>query len=56
MKAYPLWEIFEKELLSKRPSIPVYDPDANNVEEWKFLSAQRKGFDLCCALFEINKE
>jgi len=56
IKSHSLWPIFKKELLSKRPIVPVHNPKNDNTEEWKSLSAQQRGFDLCLALFQIDKE
>lgn len=56
MKSHSLWPIFKKDLLSKRPLVPPHDPRKDNTEEWKSLSAQQRGFDLCCALLQIEKE
>lgn len=56
MKSHPLYAEFQKELLSKRPLIPTHNPDVDNTDEWKSLSAQQKGFDLCCSFFNITEE
>lgn len=56
MKSHHLWPIFLKDLLSKRPLVPPHNPKVDNTEEWKALSAQQRGFDLCLALFQITKE
>jgi hypothetical protein len=56
MKSHPLWPIFEKQVLSHRPNVPPHNYKNDNTEEWKFLSAQQRGFDLCLALFQITKE
>ena len=54
IKSHPYWPIFEAEIKSKRPMVPNYNPEADNTEQWKSLSAQQKGFDLCCMLLKIN--
>jgi hypothetical protein len=56
MKTHPLWPEIKKALGKMRPVVPSHDPKIDNTDIWKSLSAQQKGFDLCCAFFEINKE
>jgi len=56
IKSHSLWPIFKKNLLDKRPIVPAHDPIKDNTEQWKSLSAQQRGFDLCCAFFKINEE
>lgn len=56
IKSHPAWPYFQKQLLEQRPILIPHNPRNDNTEEWKSLSAQQRGFDLCCAFFEINKE
>jgi len=34
-----------------RPTIPVYDAQSDNTEEWKANSYTQRGFDLCLTYF-----
>jgi hypothetical protein len=34
-----------------KPEMPVWNPNENNVEEWKHKSAMRQGFELCLSIF-----
>jgi hypothetical protein len=54
LKSHPFWEEFEKDVLSHRPQIPPFNPDAQNVEIWKKESGRQEGFDLCLILFQIE--
>lgn len=56
IKSHPHWPFIKKQLLAQRPVIPVHNPEDDNTEVWKSLSAQQKGFDLCCALFQLDQE
>lgn len=56
MQSHPYFDLFLKDLKSKRPLIPHYDPVSDNTEHWKYYSAQQKGFDLCCSIFNIKQE
>lgn len=49
-----MYEEFEKQVVDRRPIVPEYNPAENNVEDWKYRSAQRAGFDLCLKLFKIE--
>lgn len=33
------------------PDLPEWDPEKDNVDEWKQKSAMRHGFELCLAIF-----
>jgi len=56
-QSHPLWDDFAKDLLEKRPRIPVHDPSDDNTAQWKEMSAMRKGFDLALhhLKIEVNK-
>ena len=56
VQTHPFFPLFLKHLKSQRPIVPGFDPDADNTEKWKFLTAQQKGFDLCLSIFNINPE
>jgi len=56
IKSHGYWPLFREKLLSHRPEIPPHNPDEDNTESWKSASAQQKGFDLCCSLFQLDKE
>ena len=44
----------KEEFKEKRPIVPAYDWNTNNVEEWKANSLRQEGFDLCLAVLNIN--
>jgi len=54
MGSHPFFPLIKKELEEGIPPIPEYNPDADNVEDWKYLSAQRAGYLLCLAQFGIK--
>ena len=54
MGSHPLFPLIQRELEEGIPPIPEYNPDANNVEDWKYLSAQRAGYLLCLAKLGIS--
>ena len=56
MQSHPYFDLFIKDVRAKRPSIPHYDYVSDNTEQWKYLSAQRQGYDLCCSIFNIKQE
>lgn len=56
MKSHPFYEFFLAEVKKSRPMIPAHDHTADNTEKWKSLSAQQRGFDLCCSIFNIKME
>lgn len=56
MKSHPYFQMFLDELKKSRPPIPHHNPMSDNTEEWKSFSAQQKGFDLCCSIFNITLE
>lgn len=35
----------------KRPTIPQWDSNTDNTNDWKRKSAMQEGFDLCLAIF-----
>ena len=47
-------QYLEKEVLPRRPSIPTYHPGKNNVEDWKYQSGLRDGFDLMLQLLKVK--
>jgi hypothetical protein len=56
LQTHPYFPIFLKDLQQKRPGIPHYNMMADNTEQWKYNSAQRQGYDLCCSIFNIPME
>jgi hypothetical protein len=56
LKQHPFFPLFIQELKKRRPGVPAYDPAADNTEVWKSNSAQVKGFDLACSVFNITLE
>jgi hypothetical protein len=56
MKSHPYYQMFMDEVKKKRHMIPAHDPDADKTEKWKSFSAQQRGFDLCCSIFNIKME
>jgi len=41
----------------ERPQIPLYEHNPDNTENWKAMSNQQRGFDLCMTLLgEIKHE
>jgi len=40
-----------EEIIKMRPTIPPHDFNEDNTEQWKSMSAQQRGFDLCIYLF-----
>jgi hypothetical protein len=45
------FQVVMKEVKENRPTIPPYNHDPDNTEEWKALSNQQRGFDLALILF-----
>jgi hypothetical protein len=43
------------ELIKLRPVIPVYNPDADNIEKMKFESARQQMFDTILTLISLPK-
>ena len=41
-------------LEQQRPRLPEFDPERDNVDEWKQKSGMKKGYDLALALFKIQ--
>lgn len=41
-----------------RPTLPVWDINQDNTDDWKRKSAMQEGFDLCLAIFRpgLTKE
>jgi hypothetical protein len=56
MKSHAMYPMFRRMVLENRPPLIPHDPNNDNTEIWKSLSAQQKGFDLCCALFQLDEE
>lgn len=56
IQSHPYFQIFVNELKRRRPIVPSHDPESDNTEKWKSLSAQQRGYDLCLSLFSIKLE
>ncbi len=41
-------------LKQQRPRLPEFDPQKDNVDEWKQRSGMLKGYDLALALMKIK--
>ena len=54
IREHPLFPGLLKQLREQRPVLPEFDPQANNVEEWKQKSGARRGYDLCLAIIKIQ--
>jgi len=50
----PRWQLLIKEVESRRPVIPKYNPNKDNTEDWKHKCALQQGFDLCAQIFGIK--
>lgn len=40
-------KFIETELLPATPTVPSYNPSADNTERWKYDSAAREGYLMC---------
>lgn len=56
MQQHPFYPVFVEQIKRQKPLIPDYDPVSDNTEMWKFLSAQAKGYELACSIFNIKME
>ena len=53
----PLFEQYIiKELNKLRPSLPSWDPNNDNTENWKERSAKQAGFDLAMTVLAVKPE
>jgi len=46
-----LFQTVMREIKKERPTIPPYNYEPDNTEEWKSMSNQQRGFDLALSLF-----
>jgi len=53
---YPEFAILVKELKSMRPILPTHDPKQDNIEMWKFRSAQQQHHDMLMSIISPLKE
>ena len=48
------WQRLLKAAEEMMPEIPEWDPkNPESLEDWKFKSAQRAGFELCYQVFNL---
>lgn len=51
LSGHPEYMAMLKKAKEMMPDIPPWDPKAENIEDWKFKSAKREGFELCLIIF-----
>jgi hypothetical protein len=54
IKGHPAFPELMKRINTARPPIPEFEPNNDNVEEWKHQSGMKKGFNLCLAILNIR--
>jgi hypothetical protein len=54
IKEHPAYPALKEKIEKNFPDIPEFDPQKDNVEEWKQKSGMKKGYTLCLALFNIR--
>lgn len=54
MRDHPHYRDFEEMIGNKRPTVPLYDPVRDNVDDIKFKSGQQKGYDLFASIMNIT--
>ena len=55
IKEHACFPALVKRLEENMPVLPEFDPERDNVEEWKQKSGMKKGYNLCLALFNIRR-
>jgi hypothetical protein len=55
-KQDPEFERWLFEIKQARPLVPTFNYKNSNVEDWKYLSAKREGFDLALHYLRVNLE
>jgi len=45
------FQMVMKDVKEQRPTIPPYNHNPDNTEEWKSMSNMQRGFDLCLSQF-----
>jgi hypothetical protein len=58
LSGHPEWVGLIKKAQRERPTVPSWDSNQDNTDEWKHKSAMQEGFDLCLQIFAplVNKE
>ena len=56
IQEHPMFPALAERLDDNRPVLPKFDPERNNVEEWKEKSGMIRGFNLALALFNIRSK
>jgi hypothetical protein len=56
LAGHPEWMRLQKLADHMRPTIPQWDVNEDNTDDWKRKSAMQEGFDLCLAIFRPSKE
>ena len=51
LRQSPEFRLLLDGIKQQRPSVPMYDPDDNNVEVWKKQCGLQQGFDYAMSLF-----
>ena len=55
-KQDPEFDRWINEIKIARPFVPTFNHKNDNVEEWKYNSAKREGFDLALHFLKIKPE
>jgi hypothetical protein len=55
IKEHPVFPALVELLEENIPVLPEFDPERDNIEEWKQKSGMRKGFKLCLAIMKIRR-
>ena len=55
-KQDPEFNRWLNEIKTARPLVPTFNYKNNNVDEWKYNSAKREGFDLVLHFLKIKPE
>jgi len=51
-----LFQTVIREVKKERPTVPPYNHNPDNTEEWKSMSNMQRGFDLALSLFGEHNE
>lgn len=51
LEGHPVYMRLCNAAKDKRPTIPQWDSNTDNTNDWKRKSAMQEGFDLCLAIF-----
>ena len=53
---YPEFQLLLTELKTMRPILPVFSPNEDKVEQWKFQSAQQQEYDSIMGIIDPWKQ